>query len=590
MLLIPFTWILILLVLLSLGGGVTSLYTKLTHNKHTSAFSPFHYIWLGYAALIAILQWYSIFFPVDGYALLWIICLALAGIGTSRATISQCMISSVKSLSNGRGMALLGIVLLTLMIAYRASLPLQLYDTELYHLNAVKWASSYPAIPGIVNLHGRLAFNSSFHLFAALLNVGYWSNRTVYVANSFLVFLVCIQWLMTLLAGPSVRLRLSYCFAVVTTPFLILSILKIDVSSLSTDLPTQLLVLVVVFHILEIVDVEGGKIFLSNITGPQDTFCMMFIVTIASVAASSKLSSAIVLTVVAPAVALQLWSTRKLYSSRKQRMRYVITFAPAIIVLSGMMARYVILSGWLVYPFPMGNLHLDWSARPAQVAWELDWIRSWARMPGKLPTEVLGNGFLNWFVPWYDQFFIRNRIAHALLSAGIAGLFYLCSARSAKKYRNSKAAPLLLAIAVTILGLFYWFITAPDYRFGEIFFWSFTGASLAPLVATAVQGHVRGNLLAIAFIIVFLSLQKIQGGFPELLPGKVSLWNLPASKSRKITPVRVKNEQSPPLIAFRPLYGDRCGNSPLPCSPGITPESSIELRVPGELRSGFRIR
>jgi len=55
-----------------------------------------------------------------------------------------------------------------------------------------------------------------------------------------------------------------------------------------------------------------------------------------------------------------------------------------------------------------------------------------------------------------------------------------------------------------------------------------------------------------------------------------------------LVPVKVNNGQSPPLIVYRPLKGDRCGNSPIPCSPYIEVESAIVQRVPGKIECGFR--
>ena len=63
-----------------------------------------------------------------------------------------------------------------------------------------------------------------------------------------------------------------------------------------------------------------------------------------------------------------------------------------------------------------------------------------------------------------------------------------------------------------------------------------------------------------------------------------------AAANPNLTRVRINNGQYPPLIIYKPTGDDdRCGNSPLPCSPYITADSDIELRTPGELASGFRL-
>jgi hypothetical protein len=586
MLLIPVTWLFIMLVLLAIGGSAMHFFNLSTGSR---SFGFFHFIWLGYAVLIAFLQWYSVFFPVNGFALCLVVLFAASGGYCTRHRFRQ-LFSDIISLPAGTLLRVVpGLVIVGSLIAYHASLSMQHYDTELYHLNAVKWAGSYPAVPGIVNLHGRLAFNSSFHLFAALLDTGYWSDRAVYLANSVIVAIASMQWFLTLAKVPSGTIRLSYCFALLTSPFLVLSMLRINLASLSTDLPSQILILVVIYYLLDQVELDPGGGIASTPVVSIAPAPLLLLLVLSAVIASTKLSGAIILAIFLPAAIIQLWTDRNSDALAGFRVRdNTVVFIPALIVVTGMIMRYVILSGWLIYPLPFGNLHLDWSAHPGQVANELDWIRSWARMPGKFPAEVLGQGFLHWFLPWYDLFFARNRMAQVLLCGGLAGLLYLVSLGKRGWCRNS--VPLLMGIFVAFMGLVYWFVSAPDYRFGEVFFWAFTGTTLAPLAGRVIGRHVTRHFLTVSVLIFFLALQKLQGGFPELFPGKVSLGHLPASQSRKLVPVRVNNGQVPPLLVYRPLYGDRCGNSPLPCAPAITKDTPIELRTPGDLRSGFRLR
>src|SRR5688500_16524798 len=56
----------------------------------------------------------------------------------------------------------------TAAVAYLAAGPPLVYDTGFYHAQAVRWINEYPAVPGLANLHGRLAFNSSWFVWGAL--------------------------------------------------------------------------------------------------------------------------------------------------------------------------------------------------------------------------------------------------------------------------------------------------------------------------------------------------------------------------------------------------------------------------------------
>ncbi len=70
-------------------------------------------------------------------------------------------------------------------------------------------------------------------------------------------------------------------------------------------------------------------------------------------------------------------------------------------VLAPWFARNVVLSGWLIYPFPYIDLfNLDWKAPLKLVILDKRWIEAWARMPGLQPDKVLDHGFYHWWQVW----------------------------------------------------------------------------------------------------------------------------------------------------------------------------------------------
>ncbi|QIL77220.1 hypothetical protein G7064_16215 [Hymenobacter sp. HDW8] len=46
------------------------------------------------------------------------------------------------------------------------------FDSGLYHFQTLKWLNEYPTVPGLGNLHGRLAFNSSWFPLLSLFRYG----------------------------------------------------------------------------------------------------------------------------------------------------------------------------------------------------------------------------------------------------------------------------------------------------------------------------------------------------------------------------------------------------------------------------------
>ncbi|RYZ25461.1 MAG: hypothetical protein EOO10_18225, partial [Chitinophagaceae bacterium] len=55
-------------------------------------------------------------------------------------------------------------------VLYLTAQPTLSYDEGLYYIQFIKWAETYPVVPGLANLHHRFGFNSSWHMLTALFN------------------------------------------------------------------------------------------------------------------------------------------------------------------------------------------------------------------------------------------------------------------------------------------------------------------------------------------------------------------------------------------------------------------------------------
>ena len=541
---------------------------------------------MGFAALIGFLQIYSIFFAIDKLAVIVVYIIALISALFSYKYFLQIAVRILDTPKRFKIVWILGIIFIIIIISYNASLPLKVYDTDLYHLNTVKWASKYSAIPGIVNLHDRLAFNSSFHLFAALKNHWIWKDKAVYIANSFLLFLISIQWFSYIVKLPIVRFKISHAFAIITSPLVIWCIFCGFMSSLATDFSPIFLVLIIIFELLsiEFKNLRDGKGYW-NVMNRRNLFAWFMIISLASVSLSTKLNTIPMFAIILISsifffILFNLSRNAKYICCRHLLAVYGLS---AIIVL-GFIGRNIILSGWLFYPFPFGNLHLDWSASQQQVNWVITVTKSWARIPGKEPHEVLGNGFFHWFIPWYEDF-SKNPVVFVLLYTGIFGLIYILLSNTTKMFRSLKSIPLFLSIAIGILSIFFWFFTCPDWRFGLIYFYVFGGASISPIIYLMIRSNSTGKILVFCIVIFLI---YIQGILVPHITQKPKFLKLPPSRSKEVIPITINNGQDPKLIIYKPKKGDQCGNSPLPCSPYINENSNIELRVPGQIKSGFR--
>ena len=66
-----------------------------------------------------------------------------------------------------------------------ATMP-EVYDTALYHNQAIQWIEESGVVKGLGNLHNRLAYNSSFFALQALFNWASVCGQSLHGMNSFI--------------------------------------------------------------------------------------------------------------------------------------------------------------------------------------------------------------------------------------------------------------------------------------------------------------------------------------------------------------------------------------------------------------------
>ncbi|MCL4234080.1 MAG: hypothetical protein KJ042_06140, partial [Deltaproteobacteria bacterium] len=137
---------------------------------------------VGWAATTVWLVAWHIFARIDFFA--WIVPVVAAIAGWSRLVRA----GGYRRPTPANGWSFVAIVAGGIWIANRALLGPRLPDFGFYHLPAINWALAYPAVPGLGNLHGRLAFNNASLLFSAALDV-LWRGHSHLLAHG-LLFLV----------------------------------------------------------------------------------------------------------------------------------------------------------------------------------------------------------------------------------------------------------------------------------------------------------------------------------------------------------------------------------------------------------------
>ncbi|MEO0561266.1 MAG: hypothetical protein AAF125_04085, partial [Chloroflexota bacterium] len=162
MALITVTWALTGAAMVGVGAAVM----RAVGDTPTNATHWLLAFWAGLALWTGALQVWHFIAPVNAAATWALYGLGVAGLLWAARAFPKTLWRAVREHH-----ALTALFLLILgFAANNAILQPVRYDTGLYQIQSFMWTNTYPIVPGLGNLHGRLAFNNSFHIVIAALN------------------------------------------------------------------------------------------------------------------------------------------------------------------------------------------------------------------------------------------------------------------------------------------------------------------------------------------------------------------------------------------------------------------------------------
>jgi hypothetical protein len=260
----------------------------------------------------------------------------------------------------------------------------------------------------------------------------------------------------------------------------------------------------------------------------------------------------------------------------------VVSLLPGLSVILAWGFRGYILSGAPFFPSTFGYIPLDWSVPFNLVTAQANSIYSWARQPHAL--NVLGNW--NWLGPWsivagQDSVGVVYPLISTCIfgSLGLAAAFY-----SAKNKRSGFRTIDWSILLLSILGLAFWFFTAPDLRFANSLFWLLSHTT-ALLLLCSLRPLFSRRVFAISLCIIFVATNFL---LVKYSVGRYSYKEISTSgwQPERTFPLVLKPTASG-LMIYTPDNGELCWDSPLPCTPDFN--ANLRLRVPENLGSGFTV-
>lgn len=308
------------------------------------------------------------------------------------------------------------------------------YDAYLYHLQSIHWLSTNPLSIGLVNLHQRLAFQSIWFNWSSFFGLEIIYGYPLSYLNSW-IFLILFCWLIKLFLIEKNRL--------VSLVYLIFPALILVIAS---DGP--------LFRILRGYNPDVPAIAISIfifllILKRQSNFTWFFTILLSSIIGIWLKISLLPLCAIS-FVYFLIYFKRKSFSVSQIKLSFAVVAVFIVMYLSFNFFK----SGNVLYPLSITHTQISWSEEKSETKYLNSVISNWAKR--QIRGEELG--ILGWVIPWHNSLSISEK--NLLLISVIFFMGIVVRAVVEKKIRYLEVS--------LVLGLMlsYWFLLAPDFRFG----------------------------------------------------------------------------------------------------------------------------
>jgi hypothetical protein len=489
----------------------------------------------------------------------------LLGLALNRSSLRSSLCAAWQSSPR---LILLGITF-ALLLALRSCGPCQYYDTGLYGAQAVRWIQTYPAVPGLGNLHGRLGFNSSVFLCIAALGQGLWKDLGFHL---FTGFLLSALWA-TLLPACARCIRgtaspADWFHGILALPAFFWTTRSRIVGTL-TDEPAAIVCFIaagILFRELCPTHDEDQQ--------PAHTPRLILAATLFSLAVAFKESTAVFALLAWCLVFREIWQSST--GPEKRHLHLGAALLSSTVLMVFWFVRAIIVSGYPLYPATIFGFPVDWKL-PLSVAQHYAMgVQSWGR--GQDSPSINTQG-LNWLGDWLHSA-VRNRGAFQVpVAISLAGLAIALILRFRGKSRPS--CPWLALLVPSVAGIIFWFAASPDVRFAQFAIWT-AAATLGAWGIVAVDfAGPRRHRQVVAALLFCLTWCLISMGWREPIEALRGLRQPPPLPKVNLI---VRHTQSG-LAVYVPEHGNQCWDAPLPCTPYF--DGTLRLRDGPSMRAGF---
>lgn len=403
--------------------------------------------WVGLSVVLGFLEVAHLFVPIDWRVTVFVFVIGVVGQYSWIKKIRVCSLFAASKMPRSHLVATVVFLGIGFYVCLRAmQLPI-MFDSGLYHFSSIRWLNEEPIVPGLGNLHWRLALNQSFFGFLALLNIApYWNKG--YAAGG--LFLMLLTFASLYEFGRD--FRSIWRTIVVFTLGVYLCQLSGSISNPTPDIAVSLLEITVFLFLLELFN-------FNKCTDTNEEQSKQYVVAVLLLCYSMVAIKLSGLGFAAGSVCVTLFYARRMDNSPSQQILSVIV----LIALLGIahITRGILLSGAPFFPSPIaGFWSLPWAVPMAIAEFESNLIYAWARQPGNLN---LGEPIFSdsWLSDWVSRLPLFWKFQLGLASLLTLSNIYCLRAVGACRFNRTS----YLIYVPIFVAFIFWIITAPDVRF-----------------------------------------------------------------------------------------------------------------------------
>ncbi len=518
---------------------------------------------LGFIIISLVASYLSTFIAVNSKTLLVLLFLTLIFLCQHRKKLLYKLKSTYTNFSNLLKTDKFFYISILAVILLVVSSGINTFDTILYHAQNIKWIREYPVVPGLGNLHGRLAFNSMFFPISALFTIDLPSifdtkSILIYPLNSILFLLIIFKQISLIRHGISQNNWGQVCGSIV----IVFLCLFCDIREISGTEPDNTVPLILIYLFQKLFYYKW------NFTYEK---CLLF-ASLIFLLITFKLSTAFSVLILIPFVFNKKW-----------KIRIGIVSILGLIVVLPFLVRNYYSSGYLIYPFQYIDIfNVDWKIPIEKVIKEANIIEAWAKKPTYPTNEILNLSLNQWFWDWLlgskdiKQIVIKNV---SLLSFVISIFFMIYF--FIKKNGFKTGVYLILQ-----LNIIFCFLEAPSVTFA----WGFIIILISTVTSDLIIFFYTKNNNSIFFNRYFFLLLVCSVLLVSILNGRREILYTLKNPCCFVLPEGIQETEVTTCQTNFIYYVNQecgCGNAPLPC--GIIENKNLFLRGK-TLKDGFYIK